>query len=403
MKKIKVSELKPGMAFDQPVYIDPTNVLVQAKQILNARDIERLVKWGIREVETNGKILVPEEPKPAAQKGRTESNEIPPPIHDIPEEERIRLQTSYEAMRKNKLPFRTLVKETAETLRANFQALVEGKPFDNHLVLNIASRLTDEIVAREYILLSLCGAPPPANWYVYHSVHAACYGIILGHSLNFNRPRLVDLMFSMLLMDCGMARVPLHVKDKDTDLNNPEWTSIKKHTLLGYQLLTKNAKVKATLAAACLQHHEFFDGSGYPQGLKGSQIDETARIASIADSYTAMIEPRNHREALLPYEAMKNMLSVQMNKFDPRLLRTFLGHLSIYPLGSLVQLSNGSLALVIGCNSEKPLRPLLRLMRDDKGLPFNGLSFLDLNYEPTVYIVKAIKPENSGVDMDTEI
>ena len=92
-----------------------------------------------------------------------------------------------------------------------------------------------------------------------------------------------------------------------------------------------------------------------------------------------------------------------MNKFDPRLLRLFLGQLSIYPIGSLVELNNKNLGLVIGCRPDKPLRPLLRLLRDDNGMAFNGLVFLDLTIEPSLYIVKAIDPVQSGIELESEI
>lgn len=404
MRKLKVSELKPGMSFDQPVYIDPTNVLVQAKQELGARDIERLVKWGIREVETNG-VLISEgsaaAPSVAMPSAPTKADA--PIGGSLSEEDRIKIASDYEQMRKNKIPFRTMMKEAAELLKTNMQALMDGKPFDNHAVLSMAGDMVDELSSKKYLMLALYGLRMTSSWPVHHAVHAGCYGVVLGLAVGYSRPKLQELMFSMLLMDVGMGKVPLHVREKAGQLSAQEWTSIKKHPLLGYQLLTKTAKVKATLANVALQHQESFDGTGYPQALRAGQIEEPARVAAIADSYSAMIEKRPHREALLPYDAMKNMLSVQMNKFDPRLLRTFLGQLSIYPLGSLVELSNKRLGLVIGCRANKPLRPLLRLMRDENGLPFNGLVFSDLTVETDVYIIKALDAATAGIELDSEI
>ena len=399
MKKMKVSDLKPGMSFDQPVYIDPTNVLVQSRQELTGKDIERLVKWGIREVETSGVLIsegAPEAPVVAPTRAAA-------PAVQVPEEERIKITSDYETMRKNKIPFRTMVKEAAEMLKANFQALMDAKPFDNHAVLSFAGNIVDELSAKRYIILALYGLRMNATWPVHHALHSACYGVLLGIGAGYSRPKLQELMFSMLLMDIGMGKVPLHIREKSGELAPPEWASVKKHPLLGYQILTKNAKVKATLANVALQHQESFDGTGYPQGLRAGQIEEPARMAAIADSYSAMIEKRPHREAFLPYDAMKNMLSVQMSKFDPKLLRTFLGLLSIYPLGSLVELSNKRIGLVIGCKANKPLRPLLRLLRDENGLPFSGLVFSDLTMETDVYIIKALDPPASGIDLESEI
>ena len=391
------------MVYDQPVYIDPTNVLVQARQEIMARDIERLVKWGIREVETNGQLVGSDSAAASAPEPTPTAATPPASAGSMSSEERLALQTDYEAMRKNKYTFRNLVKETVDGLKLGTQALLENKPFDNHAILNLAQRWVEEITTRRFSILtfqSIHFGPDPVE---YHAVHSAAYGALLGMTLGYSRPRLQELMFSMLLKDTGMSRVPAPIKEKAGPLTDNEWSAIKTHPVVGYKLLLKNGKVKATLANVALQHHENFDGTGYPQNIKGGQIEEVSRIARIADSYTAMIEKRPYREAHLPYDAMKNMLSVQMNMFDPKLLRSFLGRLSIYPVGSLVQLSNNQIGIVISSRPDKPLRPMLRLLRDENSLPFNGLVFLDLIMETELYIIKALDARETGIDLENEI
>jgi len=399
MKKVKVSELRPGMMYDQAVYIDPGNVLVQARQEIQARDIERLVKWGIREVETNGQLIEGEK--------KTAAVNLPPlaaPVsRGIPEADQIKISADYEAMRKAKISFRTVIKEAAEVIQNNYVALADNRPFDNHSILNIASNLVEEMQARRYLLLAFQTVKFPPFWSVQHTLHAACYGIHLGMALNYTRPRLQELAFGMLLMDAGMVLLPRHLKEKADKLTDNEVSAIKTHPLRGYQILIKHGKVKANLANIALQHHENFDGSGYPQSIKSGQIEESARIARIADCYTALIEKRPQRAAFLPYDAMKQMLSVQMNQFDPKLLRAMLGQLSIYPVGSLVELSSKKIGIVIGCKADKPLRPLLRLLRDENGLPLGGLAFLDLMHDTDLYIVKALSPGSSAIDLENEV
>lgn len=404
MRKIKVADLKPGMMYDQPVYIDPSNVLVQARQELQSKDIERLFKWGIKEVETNGQLIQETAaPAPVAEPLKPVESSGPVRMGAQPEAERVRIHSEYEQMRKAKQALRNLIKETADLIQVNIQALTDNKPFDNHAILSAASRLVDDYVTKPYMLLVFPGLRIPHGWSTFHAIHGAAYGVSLATALNYSRPKLHELMFSMLLMDAGMLRVPPHVREKNSAFTEGERGQVKTHPLLGYQLLLKNGKVKANLATVALQHHEAFDGSGYPQGLKSGQIEEMARIASIADTYTAMIESRPYRPPHLPYDAMKHMLSAQMNRFDPRLLRTFLGRLSIYPVGSIVQLSTGKIGLVMSCKPDKPLRPLLRVLRDEKGLPVSGLMLSDLIYDTDVYIVKALDPVQAGIDMDAEI
>ena len=405
------------MVFDQPVYIDPTNVLVQARQEILGRDIERLVKWGILEVETNGQLVnapkpaappeaeQPAQPMPAASKsdGPAASGATVPLVTSKSDPDIAAIAADYDTLRKYKRSFRNLIIEGGEVLQTNIQALVDNKNFDNRAVIGIATRLVEELTAKKLLLIALRGLRYGGNWGIYHSLHATAYGIVLGHTMNHSRPKLIDLAFAMLLMDAGMHKLPGHIREKAADLTDAERATVKTHPLIGYKMLTEVGKVKASLATIALQHHEAFDGQGYPQGLKGGQIEELTRIAAICDNYTAMIEPRPYRKPILPYDAMKNMLSVQMARFDPKILRTFLGRISIYPLGSLVQLSNQQIGMVVGCRPDKPLRPILRLMRDENSLPLNGLAFVDLIKQTEVYIVKALDAPAAGIDLDSEV
>lgn len=426
------------MAFDQPVFIDPNNILVQSRQEILEKDIERLKKWGILEVETNGKPLgsaadggvpaggaAPSASAPqgaaSAASGATAGSGSPgaapsgsppgaaarpaaavPPGSAPADPELRQMLADYDAFRKSKRNFRNLVIECGETLQTNIQTLIDGKAFDNQAIMRVAVRLVDEIAARNLLLLAFHGMRYPGAAQIFHAMHAGAYGLLLAQALGYSRPKLQELMFAMLLMDCGMFRVPGHVREKNAELSEAERATIKTHPLVGYQLLVKNGKVKASLATVALQHHEAFDGGGYPQALKSGQIEESARIAAIADCYTAMIEKRAHRKAFLPYDAMKHMLSAQMNRFDPKMLRAFLGRISIYPLGSLVQLSNNHAAMVVACRPDKPLRPIVRLMRDDKGLPFSSILLVDLMKETDQYIVRALEASSAGVDLESE-
>ncbi|HMX57951.1 MAG TPA: HD domain-containing phosphohydrolase [Leptospiraceae bacterium] len=393
MKKLQVSELKPGMVFDQPVYIDSSNILLQSGQELLAKDIERLQKWGIHEVMTAGTLI---------QSGGATGDSLPPPV-SAKDPEIQKLESDYEAFRKARFNIKSMVQQGSDILTANMHALVEGKPFDNHALLNLAGKIVDEYHARRFFLLSFQGMTIKAIPQVYHNIHAACYAVAIAQSQNFTRPRTQELVFSILAMDAGMYQMPAHVREKSSALADPERNAVKSHTILGNQLLLKGGKVKPALANIALQHHEHFDGTGYPQNLKAAQIDELARIALIVDSYTAMIEKRNYRPGMLPYDAMRTMLSQDTARYDPKLLRAFLGKVSIYPVGSIVQLSDKRLALTLGCRPEKPLRPLLRLLRDESGLPYNKATFVDLFVSSELYIVRAVDPSVTGVDLEAEI
>ncbi|MCB1173165.1 MAG: DUF3391 domain-containing protein [Leptospiraceae bacterium] len=405
-KKIKTAELRPGMVFDQPVFIDSENVLVQANQEISGRDIERLVKWGITEVETSGSLM--------AKKARDEDDpsDAPPPaatgfmdpgLISRPDDALKKIIQRYDQLRRNKRNFKRLLSESADVLHTNIRNLYENRQFENRAVIDIANRLTNEICEKPLMLIMFQATRFTPEWIVHHALHAGAYACLLGQEMRYSRPRLQELMFATILMDTGMLSVPGHILEKTEQLNEKEWANVKAHPLLGYKLLTSQGKVKSSLANVSLQHQETFHGKGYPQGLKGGQIEEISRIAHIVDSYTAMIERRPYRKANLPYEAMKTILSVDMHSYDPKLLRLFLGLVSIYPIGSIIKLSNDMTGMVVASKADKPLRPVIRLMRDAEGLPFNDLYFLDLTQKTELYIVSAISPASAGIQLEAEI
>jgi HD-GYP domain-containing protein (c-di-GMP phosphodiesterase class II) len=162
-------------------------------------------------------------------------------------------------------------------------------------------------------------------------------------------------------------------------------------------VLTKTYKIKNSLATIALQHHENYDGTGYPQKLRKQEIEEQACIYTIADNFCALTANRPWRRKFQPYDAMKTMISVTMNKFDLNLLRIFLNKISMYPVGSFVELSDGSIGQVLDANNAKMLRPSLVIVREADGMiPRAGANYTNLVLENQLYITKAIDYNITG-------
>jgi HD-GYP domain-containing protein (c-di-GMP phosphodiesterase class II) len=158
-------------------------------------------------------------------------------------------------------------------------------------------------------------------------------------------------------------------------------------------------KIKENSAIISLQHHEQFDGKGYPRGLRGNDIDEFARIASIADSYEAQISNRSYRKKVYFYHAMRNLLSSGVNKFDPVILRVFLSRMSVYPIGSIVELNDGMAGIIIGSVPEKPLRPIIKLIFDKDRKRIHDTVIINLLTEASLFIVKALDESEVGINI----
>lgn len=389
MNTIRVQEIKPGMVFDSPVFIDRENLLVRANEPVRSTDIERLLKNGIAEVHTEGSAVVAQvEAVPRAR---------------LVEQESIRIHGDYDTLRRNWNVARNDLVSTAEILRANFRTLIERKAFNNHEVIEISQKIVASLFQIPFYLLVLENLQLSESALVNHAIRAGIYGAHLGKTINLTRPRVQELFFAMLLMDVGMFLVPESVRRSPTSPNPEDWKSLRSHPLIGYKMLVNQAYVKTSLAVVALQHHENYDGSGYPRALRENQIDLLARIASIADRFAALLEDREHREGMLPYDAMRVVLGIEAARFDPLLLRAFLGGVTIYPVGSVVELSTGDRGLVLGGNVDKPLRPLVRVIRNKQGKSPANLQFLDLNQEAQIYVVRALPPGEIGFNIIDEI
>jgi len=377
MKKINVKDLKPGMKFTHAVYISPTNMLVGAQMPLTQKDIDRLKRWNIKEVETAGEIM--------------DSPEIDYTfnMHKSEEEEKNKLIEKYKKLHKIKTKFLHNYENNVDEIIKLLRDVKNNKTLNNMKIYNIASNLISEVVNNSQIYIYFASKISDENSYLaYHLVNATIFTILIGHLINLEPKKLINLAVSSLVFDIGMAKIPLAILVKKEKLTPKELNIIKLHTIYGYKILIKDASLPSDIAIVALQHHEQFDGNGYPRKLKSDQIDLFSRIVAIADTFEAMTKKRSYRDEFLSYEAMKNILNQSKHKFDPKLLRVFLSNMSIYPIGSLVKLNTNAIGVVVGCHQEKPLRPVIKLIIDEFGDRIEDQDiFIDLSTNSDLYIV----------------
>jgi HD-GYP domain-containing protein (c-di-GMP phosphodiesterase class II) len=142
------------------------------------------------------------------------------------------------------------------------------------------------------------------------------------------------------------------------------------HPLLSYRIITKELQYPDDVGLVGLQHHERWDGGGYPRKSSGVDIDILARIVSVADAFEAMVSQKPYRNSMIGYAAMKNLLSDNARRFDPEVLKAFIRSMGIYPIGSLVLLNNAAIARVLETHADAPLRPKIKIIVDEFGKHF---------------------------------
>jgi HD-GYP domain-containing protein (c-di-GMP phosphodiesterase class II) len=187
--------------------------------------------------------------------------------------------------------------------------------------------------------------------------------IIIGRELRLDDMTLKNLGLSALLHDFGMIKISKSVYDQDRKLTSEEWAEIKRHPVYGYELLSGSGNFPEEVLLGIKQHHERFNGGGYPDGLSGESIHLFGRIIAVADVYDACLSLRKHRQRMTPYETLKNLLG-ESRLFDIKVLKALVTSMAIYPIGSFVRINTGEVAKVVGINHGFPFRPEIRIYLD---------------------------------------
>ena len=212
-----------------------------------------------------------------------------------------------------------------------------------------------------------------------HSINVALISRACGNWLGFSEEDLDVLTLCGLLHDIGKAMVPNEILQKTAPLTAEEFEIIKAHPSLGYELI-KDEDIDERIKLACLRHHEKINGVGYPDGIKGDDIDLFAQIVTLADVYDAMTADRCYRKGMTPFAALGQMKK-DTNQYNQDFLSVFIQHVADSFVGIGVELSNGARGIVRIVNVTDVDRPVVSL--DD-------FTLLDLRQEPGLSIKRII-------------
>lgn len=215
------------------------------------------------------------------------------------------------------------------------------------------------------------------------AVQVAALSIIIGEKMGMDGERLDQLTIAALLYDIGNFWINRTLLAKPEVLNEREKNIIEEHTIIGYTVLREGFPEE--VARVAYQHHERHNGSGYPCRAAGDEIDLFAKIVSICDVYMSLITPRPFRRKYEPIEALEYILGAGGTLFDPAIVTVFLEVIPLYSVGSMVELSNGCIGMVVETTGKPLGRPGVEILFDEKGQPASR-EVLDLTKHLTVSI-----------------
>ena len=195
-----------------------------------------------------------------------------------------------------------------------------------------------------------------------HGLKVALYLIALGRHLGLPRRELAHLGTIGMLADIGKTLLPQALLEKSGMLTLPEHNVVKEHVRLGLEALHRDMRLARAVEEGIAQHHERLDGSGYPKGLRGDEIGVYGRMAAIADSFAALIAARAYANASAPQDALMNLYEWAGTSFDEPLVEQFVQAIGLFPVGSLVELSTGEVAVVLAHNRVRRLEPRVMVL-----------------------------------------
>ncbi len=289
---------------------------------------------------------------------------------------------------------------TLETVKIILNRLVNCMPVDCGTIRNIAERFVKLILTDRNILLSIATQKVDRHDPVYnHTLNVCLLSMNIAASCDFSEEQVILIGMGALLHDVGMLLVPRSIRFKEGRLNEEEWYEVRKHPLFGLHIIEKMLRVPDAVKYVAYQTHERENGKGYPKQRAGRLIHNFAKITQIADIFDAVSSPRPYRSAYTPFRGVEMLIKMAGQKLiSETYVNAFLKSASFFPVGSMVELSDGRIAQVIAANEYHPARPLCSVIAERSGMLLDPSDtyILDLALDTTIQVVKSL-PFNATI------
>jgi putative nucleotidyltransferase with HDIG domain len=393
LKKVSSSQLKPGMFvvdlnagwLDHP--------FVRNKLRVSAEDIALIRDSGIQEV-TIDTDRGPDAEGPSLESVQQENTAAlkalasepalkePPPPQGLWDEPRARAAIDHAIL----------------ALRQMMDDVKLGKPLDFPVLSDVARQVAHEVISNPAIAVVVYHLHRHCEYTYAHCVRVAILCVSCAHRMGFSATECHEIALGGLIHDVGKACVNQAILQKPSKLSPEEMSHMREHVNLGL-LLVRKKTLPATTLAVLWEHHERFDGNGYPRKLVGAQISRVGRISGLADVYDAISSDRWYHKALPPPAAIRKIHEWSKYHFDREVTAHFVRAVGIYPVGSLVRLSNHCLAVVVQQNPLRSLYPRVLLVFDllSKRL-LQPREEMDLSESGNIQIESYEEPSDWGID-----
>lgn len=340
MLKLKVSSLKPGVKLGKDIYTSDSQLLLPKGTIITEETLTAFARRNIKEV--------------------------------------FIMEAS--ARMKSQKKFDDVYVDSLDAVKAFMFEARLGKPLEVEEISETVDMLMEQVFDEGDLFKQMRMMKDKDDYLFTHSVNVSLLCILIGRWLKCDDKEIESLGIAGLLHDIGKIFIPDEILNKPDKLTEREFEEIKKHTLMGYNLVGQNEAISAEVANAVLMHHERLDGSGYPIGSKGAQMGFCASVVAVADVYDAITSRRIYSSKQSPYAAAEVLWNESFGKLDARIAKVFYDKITNFYIGNEVLLSNNQKGVVVYINPTQPTRPIV--MVDD--------IFYDLSTDRNITILEII-------------
>ena len=278
---------------------------------------------------------------------------------------------------------------TARTIRDIEKDLFSRPAETVRQATQLVTQIADSILCAPELAIHVMGDKMGGEELYFHSLNVTMLSMMMARDIRLPQEVVGTLGMGALFHDIGRKEIPNRILMKTDPLTQAERHLYEMHCQYGVEM-GQRLQFAPPVLAIIREHHELFDGSGYPGKLKGETIGLLSRIVAVANHYDGLCNPLNIANAMTPNEALSLMFAKQRNQFDPKLLQVFIRCLGVYPPGTIVQLSNGVIGMVATVNTARPMKPMVVIY--DAGIPKSEAILVDLARETDLNIAKAIRP-----------
>ncbi|MBI3599814.1 MAG: HD-GYP domain-containing protein [Nitrospinae bacterium] len=398
IKKVSVRDLKEGMyvcEFDRP-WLE-TGFLFHKFPIKTDKQIEKIRKYCNHVYIDTDKGEDVKTSVPAAEADKKTEQEMKETIQEAlkresPPEDRVKFQEEIKQAAKAH-------NEANYVIRNAMQDVRMGKSISSGDAKKAVNNMADSIMRNRDALLCLSQIKSKDEYTSFHSINVCILCLAFGRHMGYSEIELKTLGIGALLHDIGKTKVPDEILNKAGKLTPEEFEIMKKHTIYSAEILSKTHGIPQKALEIPLQHHERYNGTGYPRGLKGDEIGVSGMLSSIADVYDAITSTRVYHTGVLPHEALKRMYEWKGKDFHNGLLEQFIKCVGIYPPGTIIKLQTGEVGVVVSVNRANVLKPRIAVVIDSQNKRYTPPKTLDMSNGGGKWNIKEIlEPASCGIN-----